>query len=313
MAESEGRLYDNLCRYGDKVAKRGGAVQNGIMRRCLPILAALFLAVLPAGAKTLPSNEWSLVAGPAAGPAQAIGGFAHGCLEGAATLPPDGPGYAAIRLSRKRNYGHPSLVGFLQGLGRKALAAGLPGFYVGDMAQARGGPLPFGHASHQSGLDVDIWFTPKPATVPPPAARETVDLPSMLTSDFSRVDPRRFGQTQIAMLRLAAADPAVERIFVSPVIKLALCRNYGGAVRDGSAWLHRLSPWWYHDDHFHVRLHCPADSPLCESQPPVPPGDGCDAGLADWARHPMPPAMPGEPPPPHPHLPAICVAVLDER
>ena len=57
----------------------------------------------------------------------------------------------------------------------KDAASGLPVFYVGDMAQPRGGPLPFGHASHQTGLDVDIWFTltPRPRLVP--AARFGLD------------------------------------------------------------------------------------------------------------------------------------------
>ena len=42
-----------------------------------------------------------------------------------------------------------------------------------------------------------------------------------------------------------------------------------------------MRPWWGHDDHFHVRLACPADSPECTPQAPLPPGDGCDA-LAWW-------------------------------
>ena len=37
-----------------------------------------------------------------------------------------------------------------------------PGLLVGDMAQARGGPMLTGHASHQVGLDADIWLTPMP-------------------------------------------------------------------------------------------------------------------------------------------------------
>src|SRR5690349_22188587 len=105
------------------------------------------------------SNVWSRIETPLAGASRIIGGVAHGCLVGAAELPPDGPGYAAIRLSRHRNFGHPLLVHYIEALGRATAAAGLPVFYVGDMAQPRGGPLPFGHASHQTGLDVDVGFT----------------------------------------------------------------------------------------------------------------------------------------------------------
>jgi penicillin-insensitive murein endopeptidase len=231
-------------------------------------------------------NPWSRISRPSGGPAQAIGGFARGCLSGAATLPWDGPGFEAIHLSRGRYYGHPETVDFVERLGARAAASGLPTLYVGDMAQARGGPLPFGHASHQTGLDVDIWFSPAPKPALAPAARENIDLPSMLLPNWRAVNRRRFGAPQIALLRLAASDPQVDRIFVNPVIKMALCRAVPPADR---GWLHRLRPWFGHDDHFHVRLSCPADSPTCERQAPVPPGDGCDAILASWVRGQRPP------------------------
>src|SRR5579872_3931566 len=121
------------------------------------------LAVLALGLTTAAAagdgNPWSRASRPAPGAAAAIGGFAHGCLAGAAELPPDGLGFEVIHLSRRRYFGHPETVGFVERLGARAAAAGLPRFLVGDMAQPRGGPLPYGHTSHQTGLDVDIWFT----------------------------------------------------------------------------------------------------------------------------------------------------------
>jgi penicillin-insensitive murein endopeptidase len=39
---------------------------------------------------------------------------------------------------------------------------GWPGLLVGDIAPPRGGPVG-GHASHQTGLDADIWYVPMPA------------------------------------------------------------------------------------------------------------------------------------------------------
>ena len=44
----------------------------------------------------------------------------------------------------------------------------------------------------------------------------------------------------------------------------------------------KVRPWYGHDDHIHVRLKCPADSPNCRAQPPVPGGDGCDKSLDHW-------------------------------
>jgi penicillin-insensitive murein DD-endopeptidase len=251
-------------------------------------------------------NLWSEIETPLAGMPHVIGGVAHGCLVGAAELPPDGPGYAAIRLSRHRNFGHPMLVHYIETLGRATAAAGLPVFYVGDMAQPRGGPLPFGHASHQTGLDADIWFTLQTRASLPPAAREDVELPSMLLANYREIDPRRFGARQIKLLRLAASAPEVERIFVNPVIKAALCRTAGSADRD---WLARVRPWFGHDEHFHVRLKCPEDSPACEAQRPVPEGDGCGAELASWLHHlPPPPSEHG--PPRRQSVPFACRAVL---
>ena len=273
----------------------------------LTVLALLLLA--PAGmARGDDGNPWSRASAPTQGSPAAIGSPAKGCLEGAVTLPPDGPGYQVIRLSRRRYFGLPETVDYVRRLGVAASAAGLPPLYIGDMAQPRGGPLPFGHASHQTGVDVDIWFTLEPKPPLTPAARENVALPSMLLPSWRAVDVKHFGERQVTLLRLAAKDPLVDRIFVNPVIKATLCRRLPATDH---AWLGKLRPWFGHDDHFHVRLSCPPDSPECERQAPVPPGDGCDATLASWVRDQRPP-NPGAPPPPRkmPSLPAQCRAVL---
>ncbi len=100
---------------------------------------------------------------PSRGQAQAIGFYPRGCLAGGVELPLNGPTWQVMRVKRNRNWGHPELVRFLERFSRLAAkATGWPGILVGDMAQPRGGPLPFGHASHQVGLDVDIWLTPMP-------------------------------------------------------------------------------------------------------------------------------------------------------
>src|SRR5665213_3233457 len=166
------------------------------------------------------------------------------------------------------------------------------------------------HAAHQNGVDVDVWFTLDPKPALPPLARENVDLPSMLLADRSAVDPTRFGERQVRLLRLAATDPQVDRIFVHPLIKRALCRGEFGAGTGDRSWLRRLRPWYGHDDHFHVRLVCPPGSPDCRQQPPVPPGEGCDAAVFEWwavelAKPKAPPPLPHAPPP----LPAACHAL----
>ena len=171
-----------------------------------------------------------------------------------------------------------------------------------------------GHASHQIGLDVDVWLIPEPSRPPGPDARETMSAVSMLRPDRVSVDPARFGPWQRDVLRRAAQMPEVDRIFVNPAIKKALCADSGAAGSD-TAWLRRLRPWWGHADHFHVRLRCPAGQPDCRAQEPPPPGNGCGADLDWWfteeALHPKPPARP-TPPLRLADLPRACTAVLNE-
>ncbi|HEX6843316.1 MAG TPA: penicillin-insensitive murein endopeptidase [Stellaceae bacterium] len=278
--------------------------------RPLALLVVAPLLLAPAVARAEPGNAWSAVDAPTAGVPRVIGGVAHGCIAGAARLPDDGPGYQVIRLSRRRDFGHPDLIAFIARLGRQARAAGLAPFYVGDMAQPRGGPLPFGHASHQTGIDADIWFNLDPKPPLAPAARESVALPSMLRAGLRDIDRKRFGARQVTLLRLAAADPAVDRIFVNAAIKDALCRGVAGATKGGRGWLRRIRPWWGHDEHFHVRLKCPAASPECEAQAPLPPGDGCDTTLAWWRAQKPPVRAAIAPRRAAPILPAACAAVL---
>jgi penicillin-insensitive murein endopeptidase len=290
-----------------RFARNDEKIASFLNRSCFTIA---LLLIAPAQAAH-PSNAWSQVAGPTSGPALSIGATTNGCLSGAAALPNDGPGYTVIRLSRRRYYGNPDLIDFIESLGGRAKAAGLPPILIGDMAQPRGGPLPFGHASHQTGLDADIWFTFGARPDPGAAERENPTLPSMLLPGAVSVDPGRFGPRQVALLKLTAADPRVDRIFVNPTIKLALCRGLGGAAQSGRDWLRRLRPWWGHDDHFHVRLRCPESSPDCESQAAIPEGDGCDAALEDWTHHQTPPKSTAPPAPPR-KLPPACIEVLNE-
>jgi penicillin-insensitive murein endopeptidase len=212
-----------------------------------------------------------------------------------------------MRRERRRFFGHPTLVQYVQHLGRLAAGRGWGVLNIGDMGQARGGPTPSGHQSHQNGLDVDIWFWLAPhAGALTAAERETFEAPSMLTSDRHALDPRRWSAPHPHLLRAAAELPVVERIFVHPLIKQTLCGQFPGA-----AWLKKIRPWWGHDDHFHVRLRCPIGEAGCISQEPLPEGTGCDAALAWWfsdeARQPPKPTGPLEV-----RLPGGCQAILNK-
>lgn len=253
---------------------------------------------------------------PAAMPTRVYGFYAHGCIAGAEALPINGDTWQVMRLSRNRFYAHPDMVALVKRLSEKARKdAGWPGILVGDMSQPRGGPMFTGHASHQVGLDADIWLTPMPNRTLSRNEREEMSAVMMVRNDRLDIDPKVFTPGHLAVIRDAAQEPTVQRIFVNAAIKKALCREAKG----DRSWLSKVRPMYGHDYHFHVRIKCPPGSaPECESQPDPTEGEGCSTGdLAFWFRdsilHPKPPK---EPPKPHPPmtmaaLPPACKTVLN--
>ncbi len=248
-------------------------------------------------------TPWSQFRVPTSGVPQVIGGYTTGCIDGAVPLPLAGEGFRVVRPERNRIFGHPELIDMIAELGVRLRERGLPGLSVGDLSQPRGGQTPSGHASHQTGLDADIWF------VPPWIGRPL----SMVDARRKRPSPL-FDDDIIRLLEQAASDARVDRIFINPVLKRAVCERAVGDV--DRRWLQKLRPWYGHDDHFHVRMACPLDSPICIVPPLLPPGDGCDQ-LGHWLRQKTVPARKKAPPayfakvPPAPALPDECRALLD--
>ena len=168
------------------------------------LLAAILIAA-PAWAQ----NPWGEVKAPSAGEAEAIGGYAAGCVAGAAALPLSGEGFQVMRSSRNRYYGHPVLVAFVERLAERAERQRLGGLLVGDLSQPRGGPAAFGHASHQSGLDVDIWFRLLPKDAQPLSRQQTEQLAmeSVIRASEGVLDKKRWDRRYGDLLRLAARRP----------------------------------------------------------------------------------------------------------
>ena len=206
-----------------------------------------------------------------------IGFYSRGCLAGGEQLPINGPNWQVMRLSRNRNWGHPRLVDFLKKFSAKAAhASGWPGLLIGDMSQPRGGPMLTGHASHQIGLDADIWLTPMPNREFTRAEREELSATDVVREDLLDVREDVWTEGHFAVIRAAAMEPQVQRIFVNAAIKRAMCRT-----GEGEGWMRKVRPMWGHNYHFHIRLFCPHGS-SCKDQDPTPAGDGCDQSLAWW-------------------------------
>jgi len=245
---------------------------------------------------------------------RSIGFYSHGCLAGAKALPVDGETWSVVRLSRNRFWGHPAMIAFLERFSRKAASEGVwPGILVGDISQPRGGPMLTGHASHQVGLDADIWLTPKPEHPLSAADREEMSAVDMVRPDGLSVDRAVWSEKQAGVIKAAAEEPEVERIFVNAAIKKALCETH-----KGEPWMTKVEAYWGHNYHFHVRIKCPAGETACQPQAPVPPGDGCGKSLAWWftdeALHPrLDPNAKPKPPLTLAQLPPECRNVVLEK
>jgi len=244
------------------------------------------------------------------------GFYAKGCQAGAVAIPTDGPTWQAMRPSRNRRWGQPQMISLIERLSADvAQKDGWPGLLIGDISQPRGGPMKNGHASHQIGLDADIWLTPMPSRTLTRTEREDMPMVSLLQKDkFLTVDPKRWTAAHARLIMRAASYPQVERIFVNPAIKKKLCESWTGDRSD----LGKVRPNYGHDAHFHIRIKCPQGATDCKPQASVPAGDGCDKPLAWWFTQ-EPWATPKKDPNAKPvapryammsDLPKACAAVL---
>lgn len=254
---------------------------------------------------------------PTRGKAAPYGFYAKGCMSGGVAIPTDGPTWQAMRLSRNRRWGNPQLIALIERLSREAAQNdGWPGLLIGDISQPRGGPMKSGHASHQIGLDADIWLNPMPSRTLTGREREDISAQSMLKKNaFLTVDPNVWTKSHARLIMRAASYPEVERIFVNPAIKKKLCDTWTGDRTN----LGKVRPIYGHDYHFHIRIHCPPGATDCKAQAPVAKGDGCDKSLAWWFTD-EPWAKPGKKPDEKPkkprytmlsELPKACALILD--
>ena len=245
--------------------------------------------------------------------AEPFGGYANGCVAGAEQLAETGPTWQAMRLSRNRNWAHPETLDYVRDLSKKAAKLkGWDGIYVGDMSQPRGGPMLTGHRSHQSGLDIDIWLRPADRLNLTRQERENISSISMRRAEGAFVNDK-WTKEHHALLKAAASDKRVARIFIFPGAKVQMCKDAKG----NRNWLRKIRPWWGHHYHIHVRLSCPRGARACVDQAAPPPGDGC-AEAEEWVQNILNPPPPDpNAPPPKPRrelvladLPQQCAAIL---
>ncbi len=247
----------------------------------VPWLIRAALVAAPAAAEPTAADLFGARPAPSSSAPVSFGAYAKGCLAGAMQLPETAPGWQAMRLSRNRNWGHPEMIAFIDRLSARAREIGWPRIYIGDIGQPRGGPMRSGHRSHQIGLDVDVWLRRPGERELDRAEREAIGSYSVVAANAVDLNDN-WTPEHHRVIRAAAEDPAVARIFVNAAIKRAMCLAERGPGGVDAPWLRKVRPWKGHDHHFHVRLACPRGDTACEDQAPPPPGDGCGAELANW-------------------------------
>jgi penicillin-insensitive murein endopeptidase len=263
-----------------------------ILATVLLVLGLGTLPVAPVAAQQLAKQQFGAKKDASEHSPAAYGSYSKGCLAGGAQLAETGPTWQAMRLSRNRNWGHPDTIDFVQNLSQfAAKQPGWRGLYIGDMSQPRGGPMLSGHRSHQVGLDVDIWMLPASRLDLSRSQRENLSSISMQSAEGAYVN-QSWSKAHHNVIKAAAKDRRVARIFVFPGAKVQMCKDEKGN-RD---WLRKVRPWYGHHYHFHVRLACPKGTAGCVNQDPPPPGDGCD-DAQQWVNNIL------NPPPPDPNAP----------
>ena len=270
------------------------------MIRSFALILTLALGALPANAESLANRLFGAKDAPSSQAPMPVGSYARGCAGGMVALPETGPSWQAMRLSRDRNFGQPVMIDYIVALSRAAQQVGWAGLYIGDISQPRGGPMTSGHASHQIGLDADIWMLPPGSLTLTRAQREDISSIPVRSADQRSVTGN-WTQRHHALLRAAASDARVDRVFVAAAVKLEMCKT---ATRKDTAWLQKIRPVAGHDTHFHVRLKCPKGARLCQTQTPSVAdlskgGNGCDETLDYWVSdaylNPPKPAKPVKP------------------
>ena len=221
-----------------------------------------------------------------------IGFYSRGCLSGAEKLDDTGEYWQVMRPARNRNWGHPETIKFTKDLSKKASEIGWKGLYIGDISGPRGGPMPYGHQSHQIGLDVDIWMYPPKSLKLTKSERDKLGFMSVRKDNLKEVNSN-WTLNHAKVLEAAAKDQRVDRIFINAPAKIWMCKNISG----NTEWLQKIRPLWGHHSHFHIRLKCPQGSSECLSQKPSVSQisksyNGCDETLYWWVTKALEPPDP---------------------
>lgn len=210
---------------------------------------------------------------------QAIGFYSSGKMMNSLQLPMEGLGFLKIQRPRKRHFATFDLIKVIQTAARIVREDFPQGerLQIGDIANQKGGQCA-SHKSHQNGLDADIVYYRKNFREMNPEVNATFDESFVkngkVTENFDI-------ERNWALFAALVSTGRVKRLFVDIAIKKAAC-EYAvstGLNEEKIEILRRLRLEALHDDHVHLRITCPNNSPNCQQQLEPPEGSGCESLL----------------------------------
>lgn len=207
---------------------------------------------------------------------ESIGRAAQGRLRNGLALE-DGDHVEVLRGSEDTDFGTVELVQLIES-GARHVSERFPGarLHVGDLSRRGGGHLG-SHRSHRSGRDADVGFYMNDAAGQPLAQRFFVrfDREGNGRTGWSReavvFDVARNWALLEGMMNFGGAQ--LQYVFVSEPLQallLAEAERQGASpetiARATELMSHNAGG---HDNHFHIRIHCPAsDSQCIDNEPP---------------------------------------------
>jgi penicillin-insensitive murein endopeptidase len=176
--------------------------------------------------------------------------------------------------SKDRVYGHPALV-LMLGRSARDVAKAAPGsvLLVGDLSAKGGGPIS-GHKSHQSGRDADVAFYVTDLRGKRIASTDYVAFDGDGKAKDGR--PCLFDDERNWFLVESWARDrraGLSHVFVSWPLRERLLKfarerpRFARYLTEATALLKQPENGEAHDDHFHVRITCPAEEQeICRSE-----------------------------------------------
>ncbi len=206
---------------------------------------------------------------------QSLGFYSNGSLISPTQVQNFGNGFTKLFQWRDRGWATFDLTNVIETVAAKSLVQFPYGerLQIGDISQIAGGKST-GHASHQNGLDVDLNYYRTDRKEQDPShngfAYDYVSAEGVLSADFDI-------ERNWAFVKDLDDTGRLDRIFTDNLIKKALCGQAAklGELESRTETLRKLRHWNNHDNHLHVRLTCPMNSPRCVKQVPPAEGSGC--------------------------------------